>query len=438
METERTPLEPERTGFGTHHEPHPSELIDSGTVNNDISIKELRAAIPAHCFEPSLFWSFFYLFRDLTYSSILLLALKYGLALPQVKESNILYYGLVSSYGLCQGIVWTGLWVIAHDAGHSGFSKSSTLNDTVGFILHSFLLAPYFSWKSSHRRHHIYANNMEKDLNYVPPMRNEYARSIGVAVEKIEEVGEDAPAFLFLRIILQQLIGWNWYILSNITTPDTAVVKKGLSVWRYSHFDPWGGMFRDSEVWSIILSDIGCGALLTGLYFLKQYVGSWGLVFWIYVVPWSVVNHFIVMITYLHHTHPDVPKYSAENWTFIRGATATIDREFGIIGTHFFHHISSDHVTHHLFSSIPHYWSREASNAIIPLLGNHYHGHGTFTYNDLKTSFRDCQFVDEDAEKDKKFGLGNGSERKKQALWYRKGTSPSPEFHQRKAPLIKV
>lgn len=347
----------------------------------------------------------------------------------------MLYYSLLCFYGLCQGIVWTGLWIIAHDAGHSGFSTSPILNDTVGFILHSFLLAPYFSWKSTHRRHHIYANNIEKDLNYVPPRRHEYARKIGVAWDKVEEVGEDAPMVLFLRIILQQLIGWNWYILSNITTPDTAVVKKGLSVWRYSHFDPWGGMFRSKEVWAILLSDAGCLTTISGLYFLYRYLESFEMLFWIYIVPWCVVNHFIVMITYLHHTHKDVPKYSNGSWTFLRGATATIDRDFGFIGTHFFHHISSDHVTHHLFSSIPHYYCRTASNAIIPLLGPHYHGRGTFTYKDLKDAFRDCQWVEEDASKDKNFGIGDGSDRGKQALWYRKGISPAPEYHQRKAHI---
>jgi fatty acid desaturase len=413
--------------------------VGSQTLNsNDVGIKQLRAAIPGYCFQPSLFWSFFYLFRDLTYSAFLLTTLWHCLTLPQVEQSTILYYGLVCGYGICQGIVWTGLWIIAHDAGHSGFSKIPLLNDTVGFILHSFLLAPYFSWKSSHRRHHIYANHIEKDLNYVPPQRNEYARSIGMALEKIDEVGEDAPVVLFFRIILQQLIGWNWYILSNITTPNTAVVKKGLSVWRYSHFDPWGGMFRDSEVTSIILSDIGCFTTITGLYFLYRYLGSFELVFWIYIVPWCVVNHFIVMITFLHHTHPDVPKYSADSWTFLRGATATIDRDFGIIGTHFFHHISSDHVTHHLFSSIPHYYSRTASEAIIPLLGSHYHGRATFTFNDLKRSFRDCQWVEEDADRDQKFGIGDGSERQKRALWYRKGISPAPEYHQRKATFLSA
>jgi len=90
-------------------------------------------------------------------------------------------------------------------------------------------------------------------------------------------------------------------------------------------------------------------------------------------------------------------------------------------------------VCSHLFSSIPHYHSRTASEAIVPLLGQHYHGRGGFGYDDLKTAFRDCQWVEQDAKKDREFGLPDGSEREKRALWYRKGISPAPEYHQRKA-----
>ncbi|KAK4502725.1 hypothetical protein PRZ48_006151 [Zasmidium cellare] len=427
-------MEIDRTGFNTANEPHPSELLaEGGTVGKEVGVQELRTAIPAYCFKPSLLWSFFYLLRDLFYSTCLLLVLNYCLGLSTVQDSALIYYTVVNLYGFCQGIVWTGLWVIAHDSGHGGFSQSSLLNDIVGFTLHSALLAPYFSWKSTHRRHHIYANHIEKDLNYVPPQREDYARRLGVAIEALEEVAEDSPLVQFLRIILQQVIGWNWYILSNITCPKTAVIKKNMSLWRYSHFDPWGGMFRNSEVWSIILSDIGCLTTIAALYFLSQQLQSFELMCWIYVVPWCWVNHWIVMITFLHHTHPSVPKYSPESWTFIRGATATIDRDFGIIGTHFFHHISSNHVTHHLFSSIPHYYSPIASKAIIPLLGKHYHGRGTFTYSDLQVSFSDCQFVEEDRDKDNAFGLKG--EKDSQALWYRKGASPQPEYHQRGARL---
>ncbi|KAJ5117154.1 hypothetical protein N7448_004099 [Penicillium atrosanguineum] len=432
-------MEKERTGFLTQQECHPTDLVDGGHLNKEVSVQELRNAIPDYCFQPSLFWSFFYLARDLTYSAILLGSLYYLLHTEFVSQSTIAYYAVVNAYGFTQGVVWTGLWVIAHDCGHSGFSTSGLLNDSIGFTLHSALLAPYFSWKSTHRRHHIYANHIDKDLNYVPPRRGDYAEKIGHAAEMLEEVGQDAPLVLFLRIILQQTIGWNWYILSNITCPSTAVIKQGMSAWRHSHFDPWGAMFRESEKIAIVLSDIGCLTTIAGLYHLYHVFGSFETLFWVYIVPWTWVNHWIVMITYLHHTHPSVPKYTADSWTFLRGATATIDRDFGIIGTHFMHHISSDHVTHHLFSRIPHYYSRTASKAIIPLLGKHYHGRGKFRYEDLQIAFRDCQWVEEDATKDKTLGLRKEGEipnRDDEALWYRGGISPAPEFKMRGSALV--
>jgi len=43
-------------------------------------------------------------------------------------------------------VVTAGVWVIAHECGHQAFSNSQLINDTVGFILHSCLLVPYFSW----------------------------------------------------------------------------------------------------------------------------------------------------------------------------------------------------------------------------------------------------------------------------------------------------
>ena len=45
-----------------------------------------------------------------------------------------------------QGAVCTGIWVIAHECGHQAFSKYQLVNDSVGLVMHSCLLVPYFSW----------------------------------------------------------------------------------------------------------------------------------------------------------------------------------------------------------------------------------------------------------------------------------------------------
>lgn len=139
------------------------------------------------------------------------------------------------------------------------------------------------------------------------------------------------------------------------------------------------------------------------------------------------------MITYLHHTHPDLPKFDPSDWTFIDGAVATIDRDFGLIGTHFFHRISSDHVTHHLFSKIPHYYARDATDAIVPLLGDRYK-RGTFSWDQLKLAFSKCQWVEEDKEMDKQyFSRGSGAPKdiEHRGLWYKSGPCPAPEYRQR-------
>ncbi|PKI61069.1 hypothetical protein CRG98_018514 [Punica granatum] len=50
-------------------------------------------------------------------------------------------------YWLLEGCITTGIRVVAHDCGHQAFSDYAWVNDVVGFILHSALLVPYFSWK---------------------------------------------------------------------------------------------------------------------------------------------------------------------------------------------------------------------------------------------------------------------------------------------------
>lgn len=101
-------------------------------------------------------------------------------------------------------------------------------------------------------------------------------------------------------------------------------------------------------------------------------------------------------ITYLHHTHPDVPYYTSDAWTFTQGALGTIDRTTGFIGRHFFHEIIDYHLVHHLFSRIPFYHAEEATKAIQPLLGSHYieAKDESFLWS-LYTTFKSCNYVSE-------------------------------------------
>lgn len=84
------------------------------------------------------------------------------------------------------------------------------------------------------------------------------------------------------------------------------------------------------------------------------------------------VNHWLVLITFLQHTDPLLPHYRAAEFTFPRGALATLDRTLlgglgslaGWIGSTATHGISETHVLHHVSSKIPHYNAWEASDAL--------------------------------------------------------------------------
>jgi len=49
-------------------------------------------------------------------------------------------------YAAVVGTVWFGCWILAHECGHGSFSDNTYANDILGYILHTPLLVPYFSW----------------------------------------------------------------------------------------------------------------------------------------------------------------------------------------------------------------------------------------------------------------------------------------------------
>lgn len=99
----------------------------------------------------------------------------------------------------------------------------------------------------------------------------------------------------------------------------------------------------------MIASDIGLLPTASGLYWAGRTFGLASVAL-LYGQPYLWLNHWIVAITYLHHTHPQVPKYQAEARTFIKGALLTVDRNLGWAGKHMLHNIADYHVVHHLFS----------------------------------------------------------------------------------------
>lgn len=352
------------------------------TAKPPFTIGQLKKAVPPHCFNRSLLKSGSYLVIDLCIATALFLATTY-----------ITYPGLVgwilwSLYWVAQGCVLTGVWVIAHECGHHAFSDYALVDDIVGLVLHSWLLVPYFSWKYSHRRHHSNTASLERDEVFVPKTRERAGFTSKLS---------NNPLGRLFFIVVTLTLGWPSYLLFNAS---------GRPYDRFaSHFDPNGPIFNNRERLQVLISDL---SLLGVGFCLYKLAAAYGLMWLlkVYAVPLLIVNGFLVLITFLQHTHPALPHYTDAEWEWLRGALSTIDRDYGILN-HVFHRITDTHVTHHIFSTMPHYHAEEATKAIKPILGDYYQCDRTPVVTALWREFKECVFVEADSRQ------GDG------VLWYK-------------------
>ncbi|KAH6615493.1 delta-12 acyl-CoA desaturase [Chaetomium sp. MPI-SDFR-AT-0129] len=344
----------------------------------DFTIKEIRDAIPKHCYERSAVRSLAYVARDFVYLGTTFY-LWNTYVTPEYVPSQPLRVALWGLYTFLQGLFGTGVWVLAHECGHGAFSPSQKLNNFVGWVLHSALLVPYFSWQLSHSKHHKATGNMERDMVFVPRTRDQFASRVGRLVHEISELTEETPIYTLIHLLGQQLIGWWNYLLTNVTGHNNhekqregrGKGKKNGWGGGVNHFDPRSPLYENRDASSILLSDLGLAITISGLVYLGKTFG-WSNMFVWYFLPYVWVNHWLVAITFLQHTDPSLPHYTDAEWNFVRGAAATIDREFGFIGRHLLHGIVETHVLHHYVSTIPFYNADEATEAIKPIMGNHY------------------------------------------------------------------
>lgn len=353
----------------------------------DYAIKDILKAIPSHCYERRVFESLYYVFRDIFWMGVFgFLANNYIHLIPNQLARGACW----AAYTVVQGLFGTGIWVLAHECGHQAFSDYGWVNDSVGWVLHSFWLVPYFSWKFSHGKHHKATGHMDRDMVFVPKNKQSFLQARGV--DDVEDLVADSPIYTLTQLLFQQLGGWVTYLLTNVTSGDQFGTK---SSWAKNHFNPNSLIFEKRDYWYIVLSDIG---ILTQFFVLYTWYRNFGgfnlLVNWF--IPYLFVNHWLVFITFLQHSDPKMPHYEASQWNFARGAAATIDREFGFIGWFIFHDIIETHVLHHYVSRIPFYNAREASEAIKKVMGKHYQHSDENMFVSLWKSGRWCQYVDGD------------------------------------------
>jgi omega-6 fatty acid desaturase (delta-12 desaturase) len=142
--------------------------------------------------------------------------------------------------------------------------------------------------------------------------------------------------------------------------------------------------------WKVELSTVGCMLTLYGLW---KYLG-WDSLFW-YFGPYIIINAWLIVYTWLHHTHPNVAHYGSDVFTFLRGAISTIDRPYPALINELHHNIGSTHVAHHVNYSVPHYRAVQFTQELKDVLGSYYNYDPTpITVALIKTA-RTCHYIDE-------------------------------------------
>lgn len=353
-----------------------SGIVFSGLKGKALSLrsddfpkaKELKAVIPKDCFEPETAKSLGYLSVS-TIGTALCTAV--GVGMLGTIGTSIFTLPIWTAYAVVTGTVAMGLWVLAHECGHGAFSKNRNLQDAIGFTIHSLMLVPYFSWQRSHAVHHQYTNHMELGETHVPEEYNEDNSTFGKRQSLMDKFGDENGINLFagIQAFLHLVIGWPGYLLIGATGgPDRGMTNHYYPNPLTTPPNPRKELFPGNWKEKVYQSDIGIAAVVGGLIAWAACHGV-GEVMALYGGPYLVVNAWLVLYTWLQHTDTDVPHFTDDDHSYVKGALHTIDRPydkldpFGAID--FLHHkIGSTHVAHHFDSSIPHYKAQVATDAI--------------------------------------------------------------------------
>jgi len=239
-------------------------------------------------------------------------------------------------------MIGSSLFVVGHDCGHGTFSDYTWVNDIFGHLTHAPLLAPYWPWQKSHRQHHTYTSNLQKDRGH----------------PWITEQNYNDRSWFVRNFAKNPLSGFfRWMPLYTAAgLPDG------------SHFWPFSRLFSNTkERVQCVVSSAAVGLCLYiayqlfdhNLYNMTKY----------YLVPVLFQGFWLVMITYLQHQYEDVHVYEDGEWNYVKGSLETLDRPYGFGIDQLMHHITDGHVAHHLFfTQLPHYNLIKATNAIAKVL----------------------------------------------------------------------
>lgn len=340
---------------------------------------EVKAAIPAECFERKLS-------RSLPYAVMSLgLTLATGILAWMFIPLTWAWTPAWLLYAYVNGTIAVGVWVIAHECGHRAFAPTPKIQDAIGYVLHSALLVPYFSWQRSHAIHHGKTNHVTEGETHVPK-RITTPRGLRTLAAR-GKLGANTHGVFTLASRLG--FGWPLYLLFGLTGgPERGVTNH---FWPSRPFSQ--ALFPDRWKRKVRWSSVGVLVMLSVLLWWAI-AGSAMQMLALYVGPYIIVNGWLVSYTWLQHTDTDIPHYD-DDWSFVRGAFCSVDRPYGPIADLLHHRIGTTHVAHHLDAKIPHYNAALATEAISKAFPHLYRYNPTPIRRALWNVAKNCHVVAE-------------------------------------------
>jgi omega-6 fatty acid desaturase (delta-12 desaturase) len=290
------------------------------------SLPRIIKQIPRHCFRSTAWKSWLFVVRDLLLIAVISTAI-HRLPLAAALLASVLL-----------GIVMTGIFVIAHDAGHRSFSSKLWVNDLVGEIFSALLLWPFHVWRLSHDTHHRYTHHISKEIAWRPFSQEKVAAMPPLA-----------------RTIYRWTRSWGYFTGSIFFA--FYFIKDGLRGIHSRHFKP-----EELKLiyQSVFITSVVAAVMLYGAYTAD----GWRGVLLYVVIPQLTFQFWMSTFTFFHHTSPDSRFMEDSTWD---PAKAQLGSTIHLIYPRWIEWLTHDiswHVPHHVCVAIPHYHLREAHKAL--------------------------------------------------------------------------
>ncbi len=211
-------------------------------------------------------------------------------------------------FALLMGFNIAQLFVIGHDACHNSLTPGRAVNHIIARLALLPSLHACSLWEYGHNaNHHVYAMLKHKDPFGVPMSKEEYD-ALPSRKQWAERFFRSPAGILFCHLIR------GWWPKMFVPPPYNEMFHRYASRKIRNAAVYWADcllVWAFFLVWAVILP-----LTLPDIY---EGVTGWEVFVFTFCIPFLFWNVLMAFVTYLHHTHPEIPWFeNEEEWSFTK------------------------------------------------------------------------------------------------------------------------